>query len=198
MVNINIYKQITEFFVYIIGFAGSGKLSTAVELSNMMKNALIISNNFRNNTKFCSIYNDIFQYNKIAKETQDKIYEITQIMLQTIELYPTCSRNYIFIDELIRNNDHDVRLYHSVVELSRKMNTKILPIVLNCDLPTLQKRIGLQRQRENKNVISKNTIIERLRGKNLFIPPNAVEINNSNMSIKEVAEEIVNQMHRLS
>ncbi|MDG7053402.1 MAG: hypothetical protein LKM45_06040, partial [Wolbachia endosymbiont of Alcedoecus sp.] len=45
---------------------------------------------------------------------------------------------------------------------------------------------------------SMSSIIEKFRTRNLFIPPNAIEIENSNVSIKEVAEEITNQMYRLS
>lgn len=78
------------------------------------------------------------------------------------------------------------------------MNTEILPVVLRCDLPTLQKRIALKRQRKNRKVINVNSMIEQCRINNLFTPPSAIEIENSDMSIKEVAQEIVNQMHKLS
>ncbi|MDU8921660.1 MULTISPECIES: hypothetical protein [unclassified Wolbachia] len=39
MVNINTKKQPAGFFIYLSGLSGSGKLSTAIELSNMI-NAL--------------------------------------------------------------------------------------------------------------------------------------------------------------
>ncbi|MGL9718949.1 MAG: hypothetical protein ACR5K9_10230 [Wolbachia sp.] len=48
------------------------------------------------------------------------------------------------------------------------------------------------------SVTSMSSIIEKFRTRNLFIPPNAIEIENSNMSIKEVAGEITSQMYRLS
>jgi deoxyadenosine/deoxycytidine kinase len=197
MININTKEQITGVFVYIIGFSGSGKLSTAIELSNMI-GALIVNSNFSNNTQIRSIYDNIFEYDQIPKEVQDRIYNVAQTMLQAIEAYPIHSKNYIFIDELMKNNDYNIRIYNSVVELSKRMNTRILPIVLKCDLPTLQKRIKLKRQRENRKVTNMSSVIEKFRTRNLFIPPNAIEIENSNMSIKEVAEEITNQMYRLS
>ncbi|NSM56253.1 AAA family ATPase [Wolbachia endosymbiont of Atemnus politus] len=197
MININTKKQITGVFVYIIGFLGSGKLSTAIELSNMI-DALIVNSNFSNNIQIRSIYDNIFEHDQIPKEVQDRMYNIAQIMLQAIEAYPIHSKNYIFIDELMKNSDYNMKMYNSVVELSKRMNTIILPIVLKCDLPTLQKRIKLKRQRENKKVTSINSIIEKFRAHNLFIPPNAIEIENSNMSIREVAEEITRQIYRLS
>lgn len=197
MININTKKQITGVFVYIVGFSGSGKLSTAIELSKMI-NALVVNSNFSNNIQVRSIYDNTFEHDQISEEVQDRIYNIAQIMLQAIEAYPIHSKNYIFIDELMKNYDYNIRTYNSVTELSKRMDTKILPIVLKCNLPTLQKRIKLKRQRENKKFTNISSTIEKFKSRNLFIPPNAIEIENSNMSIKEVAEEIANQMCRLS
>ncbi|KAB2978282.1 AAA family ATPase [Wolbachia endosymbiont of Nasonia oneida] len=197
MVNINTKKQPAGFFIYLSGLSGSGKLSTAIELSNMI-NALIVNSKFYNNVQACSIYDGVFERDQIPKEVQDRIYGIMQIMLQVIENYPIHSKNYIFIDELMENNDQNMRMYDSIVRLSKKMNTEILPVVLRCDLPTLQKRIALKRQRKNRRVINVNSVIEKLRTNDSFIPPSTIEIENSNMSIKEVAQEIVNQMHKLS
>ncbi|AGJ99678.1 MULTISPECIES: ATP-binding protein [Wolbachia] len=197
MVNINTKKQPAGFFIYLSGLSGSGKLSTAIELSNMI-DALIVNSKFYNNVQACSIYDGVFERDPIPKEVQDRIYGIMQIMLQVIENYPIHSKNYIFIDELMENNDQNMRMYDSIVRLSKKMGTEILPVVLRCDLLTLQKRIALKRQRKNRRVINVNNVIEKLRTNDSFIPPSAIEIENSNMSIKEVAQEIVNQMHKLS
>ncbi|QKX02642.1 AAA family ATPase [Wolbachia endosymbiont of Dirofilaria (Dirofilaria) immitis] len=199
MININTKKQITGVFIYITGLLGSGRLSTAIELSNTI-DALIVNNNLSNSTQVHSIYNNIFEYDQVPEKVQDKIYNIVQIMLQVIEAYPIHSKNYIFIDELMENSEYNTRIYNSVVELSKKINTRILPVVLKCDLHTLQKRIRSKRQRENKKVININisNIIKKFRTHNLFIPPNAIEIENSNMSIKEVTKEITCQVYKLS
>ncbi len=197
MVNINTEKQLTGFFISLSGLSGSGKLSTAIELSSMI-DALIVDSSFSNNTQICSIYNGVFEHDQIPKEVQERIYGITQIMLQAIENYPIDSKNYIFIDELTKNSDQGMRMYDLIVRLSKKMGTEILPVVLRCDLPTLQKRIALKRQRKNRGVINVNSVIEKLRTNDSFIPPGTIEIENSNMSIKEVTQEIVNQMHKLS
>lgn len=192
MVNINTKKQLAKFFIYITGLPGSGKLSTAVTLSNMI-NAVIVNNHFYNNTQVCSIYNDAFQ---VSKEVQDRMYSIAQIMLQAIEAYPIDSKNYIFINESIKNNNHSIRMYNSIVELSKRMGTTILSVVLRCNSFVLQKRIGLKKLRKNRNVANMNSV--RFREEDLFVPPGAIEIENSNISIKEVAEEIVSQVRRLS
>ncbi|MEC4734572.1 MULTISPECIES: AAA family ATPase [unclassified Wolbachia] len=179
MVNIDIKKQLTKFFIYITGLPGSGKLSTAIVLSSMI-NALIVSG---------------FEYNQTSKEVQNRIYNIVQVMLQAVEAYPIDSKNYIFLDDLMKNNNDNITIYNSIVELSKKMSTKILPIVLRCNPLILQERTILKKQRKNRKVTNINSI--KFRAENLFVPPNAIEIENSNMSIKEVAEEIVSQMYKL-
>ncbi len=109
MVNIDIKKQLTKFFIYITGLPGSGKLSTAIVLSSMI-NAVIVSG---------------LEYNQTSKEARDRIYNTTHVMFQAIEAYPIDSKNYIFVDELIKNNDYNIRIYNSVVELSKKMSTNL-------------------------------------------------------------------------
>ncbi|MGX9892378.1 AAA family ATPase [Wolbachia endosymbiont of Dactylopius coccus] len=179
MVNIDIKKQLTKFFIYITGLPGSGKLSTAIVLSSMI-NAVIVSG---------------LEYNQTSKEARDRIYNTTHVMFQAIEAYPIDSKNYIFVDELIKNNDYNIRIYNSVVELSKKMSTKILPIVLRCNPLILQERTISKKQRKNRKVTNINSI--KFREEDLFVPQNAIEVENSNMSIKEVAEEIVSHMYKL-
>ncbi len=178
MVSIDIKKQLTKFFIYITGLPGSGKLSTAIVLSSMI-NALIVSG---------------FEYNQTSKEIQNRIYNIVQVMLQAVEAYPIDSKNYIFLDDLMKNNNDNITIYNSIVELSKKMSTKILPIVLRCNSLILQERTIIKKQRKNRKVTNINSI--KFRAEDLFVPPNAIEIENSNMSIKEVAEEIVSQMYK--
>lgn len=194
---VSIQKQITGLFIYIIGFSGSGKLSTAIELSHMV-DALIVSSSFPHNAQIHTVYGDVFEHEKIPKGVQDKVYDITQTMLQVIESYPTKSKNYIFFDELVQGNDHDIRMYNSVVSLSTKMNTRVLPIVLRCSLSTLQKRIELKNKRGNKKIISASNSVERFKRRDLLVPTNAIEIENSNISAREVAEKIISQAYQFS
>ncbi len=135
------------------------------------------------------------EYNQTSKEDRDRIYNTTHVMFQSIEAYPIDSKNYIFVDELIKNNDYNIIIYNSVVELSKKMSTKILPIVLRCNPLILQERNISKKQRKNRKVTNINSI--KFREEDLFVPQNAIEVENSNMSIKEVAEEIVSQMYKL-
>ncbi len=59
----------------------------------------------------------------------------------------------------------------------------------------LQERTISKKQRKNRKVTNINSI--KFREEDLFVPQNAIEVENSNMSIKEVAEEIVSQMYKL-
>lgn len=119
-------------------------------------------------------------------------------MLQVIESCLTKLKNYIFFDELVEGSDHDTRIYNTVVSLSKKINTRVLPIVLKCNLSTLQKRIELKNKRGNKKIISASNSVERFKSRDLLVPTNAIEIKNSNISAREVAEEIISQPYQFS
>ncbi len=99
----------------------------------------------------------------------------------------------------MEDSKYNTKIHNSVIELNKRMNTRILPIVLKCELYILQKGIKLKRQRKNRKATNISSVIKKFRTHNLFIPsPNVIEIENSNMSIREVVEKITYQVHRLS
>ena len=178
-------KKITKLFIYMIGFSGSGKLSTAVELSHMI-NASIVSSSFPYINK---LYNNIFEHTKEIE------HNTMQIMLKIIEIYPKKSQNYIFFSELTKD---DMRMYYELVNLSIKMKTRILPVVLKCSTSILYNRLESKKRNGYRQFSSYKNFTERLKNKDLFIPPNSLEIENSSMSIQEVAKEIINQAINLT
>lgn len=181
-------EKITKLFIYIVGFSGSGKLSTAVELSHMI-NASIVSSSFPYNFHINKFYNNIFQHNEEIESN------IMQIMLKVVEIYPKKSKNYIFFSELTKN---DMRMYNELVNLSIKMKTRILPVVLKCSTSILYNRLESKKRSGYRKFNFYNDFEEKLKNKDLFIPPNSLEIENSSMSIQEVAKEIINQAINLT
>ncbi len=185
-------KKIEGFFIYIIGFTGSGKLSVVMELSSMV-DAVIVSSSLPYNVQIHTFWDSALECNSVPKEIQEKTYNIIKITSEIIESYPTRSKNYIFFNELIKNNEYDIKAYNAVLDLSKKMNTKMLPVILRCNLSTLQKRIELKRQRGYKKKVS-SIIAEKFKNQELFVPENAIEIESSNISIKEVANKIIDHL----
>ncbi|WP_339045500.1 AAA family ATPase [Candidatus Mesenet endosymbiont of Agriotes lineatus] len=179
-----------RLFIYIIGFPGSGKLSTSMELSKAL-DALIMDNSMFNNIAFNLIDNELFTRREVPQELWDKIFEIRAVTLKIIEQYPTPSGNYIFTNELLEGDEYDMRVYNSIMSLSEKLKAKMLPIILNCSEDALKKRISSKERHKNKKITDVDFAISRIRGKKLFVPKDALEIDNSNLKPKEAAKIIM-------
>ncbi|WP_333023391.1 AAA family ATPase [Wolbachia endosymbiont of Pentidionis agamae] len=178
------------FFIYLIGFPGSGKLSTAVELSKRV-GAVILSSAIFNNIIF-SITE--FSNSEVPDEVWSRILEVRKVMLDVIAKYPTQSKNYIFTNELLNGDIYDTQVYNSVVELSKKINTYILPVVLHCKNDELIRRIQSKERYLNRKITDPVFALKRIKEKKLFVPDGAFEIDNSELTIKEVADLILNKI----
>lgn len=182
--------KVSKLFIYIIGFPGSGKLSISMELSKAL-DALIMDNSMFNNIAFNLVDSELFTKREVPQELWDKIFEIRAVTLKIIEQYPTPSGNYIFTNELLEGDEYDMRIYDSIVSLSKKLKAKMLPVVLNCSEDTLKKRISSEERRKNKKITDVDFAISRIKEKKLFVPENALEIDNSNLKPKEAAKIIM-------
>ncbi|WP_339048308.1 AAA family ATPase [Candidatus Mesenet endosymbiont of Phosphuga atrata] len=183
-------QRVSKLFIYVIGFPGSGKLSISTELSKTL-DALIMDNSMFNNIAFNLIDNELFTRREVPQKLWDKIFEIRAVTLKIIEQYPTPSGNYIFTNELLEGDEYDMRVYNSIVSLSEKLKTKMLPIILNCSEDVLKERISSKERHKNKKITDVDFATSRIRGKKLFVPKGALEIDNSNLKPKEAAKIIM-------
>ncbi len=176
--------------IYLIGFPGSSKFTTAKELCKII-DAVIVSNNLFNNIIFDIVK---LQDAEVPDELWEKIFAVRENILAILEKHYIKSKHYIFTNELIEGDHYDQRIYNSVVNLSKKMDMEILPVVLHCNDEELARRIhSKERCRKNK-IIDSDFVMKRIEGKRLFIPEGTLEIDNSNLSAKEVAKKIVEEM----
>ncbi|MCA4773831.1 hypothetical protein [Wolbachia endosymbiont of Mansonella perstans] len=116
-------------------------------------------------------------------------------MLAVLGEHHIKSKHYIFTNELIDGDSYDKRIYSSMVNLGEKMGVEILPVVLHCDNEELIKRIESKKRYQEGKITDLDFAIKRTREKRLFVPEGSLEIDNSNLSAKEVAERIVKGMN---
>lgn len=176
--------------IYLIGFPGSGKFTTAKELCKII-DAVIVSNNL-----FNSIIFDIVKLRnaEVTGDLWEKIFAVRENMLAMLEKYYIKSKHYIFTNELIDGDHYDQRIYNSVVNLSKKMDMEILPVVLHCNNKELVKRVQSEERYQENKITDSDFAMKKIEGKRLFIPEGTLEIGNSNLSAKEVAKKIVEEM----
>ncbi len=177
--------------IYLIGFPGSGKLTIAKELCNII-DGVIVDNNLFNNIIFDMID---FRNAEVTSEIWEKIFVIRENMLAILEKYHIESKHYIFTNELIKGDSYDQRVYNSVVNLSKKNECGDSPVVLYCNSGELVKRVQLKEREQERKITDSDFAMRRIKGKKLFVPQGSLEIDNSNLSAKEVAKKIVEKMN---
>ncbi|MDD9331768.1 MAG: hypothetical protein PV340_03980 [Wolbachia sp.] len=74
------------------------------------------------------------------------------------------------------------------------MNVKIFPVVLHCSNEELIRHIQPEDRYKEKKITDPYFTMKRIRVKRLLIPKGAFEIDNSNLSAKEVAQRIVKKI----
>lgn len=172
--------------IYLIGFPGSGKFTTAKELCKII-DGVIVSNNLFNNIIFDIVK---LQNAEVPDDLWEKIFAVRENMLAILEKHYIKSKHYIFTNELIEGDSYDQRLYNSVVNLSKKMDMEILPVVLHCNNKELVKRVQSEERYQENKITDSDFAMKKIEGKRLFIPEGTLEIGNSNLSAKEVVEEM--------
>ena len=181
----------SKTLIYLIGFPGSGKFTTAKELCKII-DGVIVSNNLFNNIIFDIVK---LQNAEVPDDLWEKIFAVRENMLAILEKYYIKSKHYIFTNELIESDPHDQKLYNSVVNLSKKVGVEILPVALHCNNEELVKRVQSEERCRESKITDSDFAIKRIRGKRLFVPEGSLEIDNSNLSAKEIAKRIVKRMN---
>ncbi|WP_425386112.1 AAA family ATPase [Wolbachia endosymbiont (group A) of Barypeithes pellucidus] len=174
----------------MIGFPGSGKSTTAKELCKII-DAVIVSNNLFNNIIFDIVK---LQNAEVPDDLWEKIFAVRENILAILEKYYVKSKHYIFTNELVEGDPYDQKIYNSVVNLSKKMGAEILPVVLHCNNEELVRRVQSEERHQENKITDSNYATKKIKGKKLFIPGGTLEIDNSNLSAKEVAKKIVEEM----
>ncbi|MDM8335238.1 hypothetical protein [Wolbachia pipientis] len=123
-----------------------------------------------------------------------KIFAVRENTLAILEKRYIKSKHYIFINELVDDDLYDQRLYNSVVNLSKKMDVGILPVVLHCNSEELVKRVQSEERYQENKITDSDFAMKKTKGRRLFVPEGSLESDNSNLSAEEVAKKIVESM----
>ena len=180
----------TNIIIYLIGFAGVGKLTIAKELSSHI-HARIIDNHLINN----SILNLIPLDGKtpIPKTVWEKIAQIREIVFTTIEEISPHDFNFIFTNELLESSQQDKDVYQRVAAIAQKRRSLFVPIRLVCDLDELCKRVSLEERAAHYKMTSIESTKEKYAKESLFTPehPLTQTIDVTRLSAQETVEQIV-------
>jgi adenylate kinase family enzyme len=187
--------MIDNAIIYLIGFAGVGKLTIAKEIVEQT-NLILIHNHLINNPILSVV--EVDGKSALPPIVREKIDVIRNTVLETIiELSPK-NFSFIFTNELIEGKKADMEIFQSIEEVAKKRKSLFLPVRLICDEETLCERVVSEDRKENFKLTDKKVTIEKIRNKKLFTPPiDHITIDVTQLSAKQSAEEILAEIAKM-
>ncbi|MBN8828396.1 MAG: hypothetical protein J0H68_06790 [Sphingobacteriia bacterium] len=185
--------NISNSIIYLIGFAGTGKLTIAKELIKLA-NFRLIDNHLINNPIFTTIQLD--GITPIPEEVWQKVWKVRNIVLDSILKFSPESFNFIFTNDLIEGGKKDLIAYNKVMKIASKRKSAFLPVRLLCDREILANRIISPERAKYYKSYNKEAAFKNFDNNQVFMPdhPNCFNLDTSNLSPKESAKIIFDKL----
>src|SRR5262245_29704703 len=114
-------------FIYLIGFAGCGKLTIARAIQKKM-DCILVDNHLINNVIFSLIDPD--GKTKLPNKVWDNIHQVRSAVFDTIRNLAKPGRTFVFTNELLEGEDYHLKVFADTAELARARNALFLPVRL--------------------------------------------------------------------
>lgn len=134
----NDWMIVKNVFVYLIGFAGVGKLTTARKLAGLL-DARVVDNHWINNPIFGLIDRD--HGVRLPPSVWEQTRKVRHAVLETIATLSSPQANFILTNSLAEDDSEDRRIYEEVRTTAERRNALFVPVRLLCDEEQLMKRV---------------------------------------------------------
>ena len=176
--------------IYLIGFAGVGKLTVAKELMKKI-DARLIDNHV--------VANPIFSVGKRASDIFNEkrieyVSKIRKIVLEAMVDLAEPEETFIMTNVLYRGEED---WYGPVLEMAKKKNAKFFPIFLSCSPEENKKRVQMPGRKENFKTIKESVVDEAIEMGIVEVDhPNKLEIDTTSLSPGKTAEIILEHIKK--
>lgn len=131
--------QSPSFFVHLIGFAGSGKLSIAKHLAPQLS-ALLVDNHHVNNVILGLIEPD--GVTPLAAGVWDNIRQVRSAVLDTILHHAKPGRGFVFTNELFEGDPRAEQACQDIAQIAQSRGALYRPVCLNISAQELAQRVA--------------------------------------------------------
>jgi hypothetical protein len=180
-----------NIFIYLIGFPGTGKYTTALELQKQEPSLCIMDNHLINNVLFTILDEPI------PKRAWKNITKIWDIVFDTLKKDASPNDSFIMTNVLMQENKGDQKFYQKVLKTAQKRKSVFIPVRLVCDNAELEKRIinparALRHKLMDLNIVREMTTkYEVLHIKH----PNLLTLDTTHLSVAQTASAILQHAH---
>ncbi|WP_038465651.1 AAA family ATPase [Candidatus Odyssella acanthamoebae] len=180
--------------IYLIGFAGTGKFTIAQEIAKLT-NSKVVDNHLINNPILSVI--DAEQDTTLSDRAWQKIEEIRQIVLDTIETIAAPNASFIFTNELIEGRVADKQIFSKIAELAKRRQSTFLPVRLECSEEELCRRVLFENRKERLKDTNPKNAQEKYKNLTVLKPTacTSLTLDVTHLSAEQTARIILDHLN---
>lgn len=190
------HAPITNTFLYLIGFAGAGKLTIARAFVRQVP-AIIVDNHWINNPIFGLIDPD--GKTRLPEAVWTQVWRVHEAVMETIATLAKPDRNFVFTHEGIEGESYDRDKYEAIRSAAQRRGARLVPVRLICEGEELARRIASPGRAERLK--STNAANARSRGvrETVLDPktPETLTLDVTRLDPEESAAVIIAHIRRL-
>ena len=184
-------------FIYLFGFAGSGKLTIAEAIAERW-DCIVVDNHHVNNVIFELIDLDQQGQGTLSDEVWDHVMRVRQAAMDAIRYLARPGRNFIFTNELIEGVDRHHVFFLEVAKVAADRGALLLPVRLNVDADELARRIASPERGEKLKITNPDVALARAQNEEVFRPEgyDYLDLDVTSLAPDESARLILDELER--
>jgi hypothetical protein len=183
-------------FIYLIGFAGCGKLTIAQAIQARC-DCILVDNHLVNNVIFSLIDPD--GMTPLPDRVWENVRRVRAAVLDTIRDIAKPGRTFVFTNELLEGAEHDRQLFIEIAELARHRGALFLPVRLIISPVELARRVVAPGRAERLKAIDPQAALTKALEREVLRPHgfSFLEIDVTTTTAEEVAESILVSLRKM-
>jgi hypothetical protein len=177
-------------FIYLIGFAGCGKLTIARAIQ-ARHDCILVDNHLVNNVIFSLIDPD--GKTRLPDKVWENVRRVRAAVLDTIRDFGKPGRTFIFTNELLEGEEQDFKLFLEIADLARHRNALFLPVRLTISPVELVRRVVSPGRAERFKETDPKGSLTKAQNREVLNPPGytLLEVDVTEATAEEVAGNIL-------
>jgi chloramphenicol 3-O-phosphotransferase len=183
-------ESVNGALIYLIGFAGCGKLTIAQAIQARC-DCILVDNHHINNVIFSLIDPD--GKTKLPDQVWEHVRQVRSAVLATIRDLAKPGRTFLFTNELLEGAERDRQLFLEIAALACHRRALFLPVRLTIAPGELARRVVSPGRAERFKEIDPQAALTKAREREVFRPNgfDFLDIDVTTITAEEAAERIL-------
>jgi hypothetical protein len=192
-----VHPPLTNLFVYLVGFGGTGKLTIARALACVI-DAKVVDNHWINNPIFGLIDPD--GVTPLPEAVWVQVGKVHDAVMETIATLGKPGTNFVFTHEGVEGNASDQAKFHSIRSVAARRGARLIPVRLLCEEAELVRRIQSPERVAMYKGIDPAHAVNRSRHHAVLRPasPDTLTLDVTRLSPEDSVEAIIAHIKRIA